>query len=87
MEHLLRLRGLHNEALDMKQGQDEPQGDAVVIPFQVARMGLWVAQRDWIHRSPMRKLENQLAEELDRAERELDEVKAAEVPNPAEGEL
>jgi len=77
VEHLLRLRVFHGGTLDLGQVEEKPQSDAVVIPFQAAQAGLWVAQRDWIQRSSMRNLENQLAEELDRAERELGQVKAA----------
>ena len=55
-------------------GRDE----GVVIPFHLAKAGLWAAQREWLQTSdPLQRLANHVVEELDRAERELQTVKAA----------
>jgi hypothetical protein len=54
-------------------GRDE----GVVIPFHLAKAGLWAAQREWLQTGPLQRLANHVVEELDRAERELQTVKAA----------
>lgn len=51
--------------------------DAVVIPFQAAKMGLWNAQREWIESIPLRNLANQLVEELALVEGDLKSVETA----------
>jgi Skp family chaperone for outer membrane proteins len=52
--------------------------EGVVIPFHVAKAGLWAAQREWMQTSgPLQRLANQVAEQLDRAERDLQAVDAA----------
>lgn len=55
-------------------GKDE----GVVIPFHLAKAGLWAAQREWMQTSgPLQWLANQMFEEFDRAESDLKAVEAA----------
>lgn len=50
----------------------------VVIPFHLAKAGLWAAQREWMQTSdPLQRLASRIVEELDRADRELRAVEAA----------
>ena len=52
--------------------------EAVVIPVHAAKAGLWAAQREWMQTSgPLQRLASHMAEELDRAERDLEAVEAA----------
>ena len=55
-------------------GRDE----GVVVPFRVAKAGLWAAQREWLQTSgPLHRLANHVAEQLDGAERDLQAIEAA----------
>lgn len=59
--------------------------EGVVIPFHLARAGLWAAQREWMQAGgPLPRVANHVLEVLDRAERSLEEVEAALDPPHSE---
>jgi hypothetical protein len=71
------ISGAEGEPLS---GKDE----GVLIPFHLAKAGLWAAQREWLQTSvPLQRLARRIVEQLDRAERELEAVETAlDEPHP-----
>jgi hypothetical protein len=71
-------KGRRSDEISAAEGEHlSGREEGVVIPFHLAKAGLWAAQREWLQSSgPLQRLANHVAEELDRAERDLQAVKA-----------